>query len=104
MIEAFIVIGFVMAGLLWRRVFQEMKESDAECARIRLNALKIKSAMTYREQKEMLKRRFPYIVDGRFEDGTKAMKERMNDILADAAQSLYGIREMALQHLKEEEL
>jgi hypothetical protein len=41
----FIVIGTIMAGLLWRKVFQMARETDLECARIRFNALRVQAAI-----------------------------------------------------------
>jgi len=93
----FIIIGVIVSALLWRRVFQMANETELECARIRFNALKIQTNMhsTYREEKEMLRRRFPYIVNGRFEDGTEVTEERMSAILADASSSVRAIRNRA---------
>lgn len=106
MITALIFILAVAATILWYKVFQTAKETDLECARIRFNALKMDEEMkgAYKREKDILRKRFPYIVNGKFEDGTEVTKERMDAILSDASQSIGDIRDMALQGLRKEQL
>lgn len=57
---------------------------------------------TYREEKDSLRKRFPYIINGKFEDGTPVTQERINSILQDAGHSIAQIRDRAFQVLTEE--
>ena len=57
--------------------------------------------MTYKELKEDLNKRFPYIrSDGKFQDGSEVTCQRINQILSDAQKSIIEIREEALSHLR----
>ena len=105
MITVLVCILTVAAAILWCTVIHMAEETGSELDRIRFKALKMESMMgAYRREKDSLRKRFPYIVNGKFEDGTEATKDRMDAILSDAYQSIGAIRDMALQGLKEGQL
>jgi hypothetical protein len=51
--------------------------------------------VTYAEEKAELRLRFPYIVNGKFEDGSEVTQERIAAILNDCRMSLVEIAENA---------